>query len=307
MRTIQEVGSEILNNQPKPFYIFGGTEYGIKKKYLSMLAAHYNNRVVEIGSMAEIISTMSTKHIIPLEPSLYICRYDDAFVSTLSEVVANKIQSLKIIGTVVCLYENEKQVAKLDKYLPNYIVRIDDVNVQFKIKYLHGDFPNLPDRLIDLAAEVGKDYNDAQNMCACMSSVTPEELFALSDAQIATLFGKSEGSTEDAIKEGIASKNFSYLANLIKNYSDVDNLYYTTLSTMLELDKITTNSYASSPLRAYAKRWTKQDIYNMFMNTYDELIKSRTYSVDIHNSLLYLFSLLKFQPILGVEDMRGDL
>ena len=28
MRTIQEVGTEILNNEPKSFYVFSGSEYG---------------------------------------------------------------------------------------------------------------------------------------------------------------------------------------------------------------------------------------------------------------------------------------
>lgn len=305
MRTIQEVGSEILNNNPKSFYIFGGTEYGIKKKYLSMLAQHYNDNVIEIQSFAELINTMSTKHIIPLKPALYICRYDENLVSTLTEVVASKIKSLKIIGTAVCLYENEKHLAKLDKFLPNYTVRIDAVSLQFKVKYLHTDFPHLPDKLINLAAQYANDYNDAQNMCACMSAVAPEELFALPDKAIMKLFGKLDISTEDQIKVGIASRNFTYLNQLIQNYTEVDGVYYTILSTMLELDKITSNTQASSNLREYAKRWTKEDIYNMFMNTYEELKKSRTYSTDISNSLIYLFSLLKFQTVPSVEAMEA--
>lgn len=306
MRTIQEVGSEILNNQPKSFYVFGGSEYGIKKKYLSMLKNHYEGRAVEINSMTEMVSMMSTKHIIPLQPSLYICRYDEAFINMLTEVVAAKIKALKIVGTVVCLYENEKHIAKIDKYLPDYVVRIDDVNIQFKIKYLHSDFPHLPDRLINLAAQSAANYGDAQNMCACMTVVAPEELFSLSDKELAKLFGKSEDSTEDAIKQGIASRNFTHLIKLLDIYPDLDNLYYTILATMIELDKVTTNSYVTSPLREYAKRWTKEDIYNMFMNTYSELMKSRTYNVDIENSLIYLFSLLKFQVVPDVDAMGGE-
>lgn len=304
MRPIQDVGSEILTNNPRPFYIFGGTEYGIKCRYLSILQAYYHNEYVEINSVSDIINTMSTKHIIPLKPTLYVCRYDESFVSALNESLASKIKSLKIIGTVVCLYEAEKHITKLDKYLPDYVVRIDSVSLQHMIRYLHSDFPGLPDKLIEIAATSAKNYGDAQNMCRCMRTIPPEELFSLSDVQVMQLFGKSTQTSEDDIKLGIASRNLSHLLRLLDNYSELDNIYYTILSTMVELDKITSNTYASSPLREYAKRWTKEDIYNLFMLTYEELKKSRTYSTNTYNSLLYLFSMLKFQTVPSVEAME---
>ena len=41
MLSIQDVGTEILNNNPGKFYIFGGTEYGIKCKYFDIIMTHY--------------------------------------------------------------------------------------------------------------------------------------------------------------------------------------------------------------------------------------------------------------------------
>ena len=37
MLTIQDLGTSILNDNPNKFYIFGGNEYGIKERYLSIL------------------------------------------------------------------------------------------------------------------------------------------------------------------------------------------------------------------------------------------------------------------------------
>jgi hypothetical protein len=216
-----------------------------------------------------------------------------------------KLKSLKIIGTLVCLYEADKHVTKLDKFLSDYIVRLDDVSLQFKIKYLHNDFPHLPDRLINLAAQYGDNYGDAQSMCACMSVIAPEKLFALSDDGIIDLFGKSKETSEDMIRVGIASRNFQYLAKVLDQLDNLDATFYTILSTMLELEKLLHNSYTESPLRQYVKRWTAQDIYNMFMNTYEALRKSRsTVNCDLYYLLLYLFSLLKFQQIPAVEEME---
>lgn len=299
MRTIQEVGTEILNNEPKSFYVFGGSEYGIKLKYLDILKQHYGDAVVETSSMQEIISLFSTKHFIPLKPTLYIVRYDEEFVSSLNESSANKLKSLKIIGTVICLYESSKSITKLDKFLPDNVVQIDNINKQFIVKYLHSDFPNLPDKLINLAANYSENYGDAQHICACMQTIPVESLFALSDKEIAKLFGKQDIASEKDLKVGIASRNFSYLIKLTDQYEDVDSIFYIILNTMLEIEKILTNKYAQSDIREYEKRWTLEDMYNMFMNTYEMIRKSRSsqYSGNTKDNLVYLFSLLKFEKV----------
>ena len=111
MLTIQEVGTEILGNTPKKFYIFGGTEYGIKCKYIDIMKEHYG-KFKECQSVNEIIKLMSTRHFIPLEPTLYIIRYDEEFLSSLSDDTEKQIDKLNIVGTVVCIYELDKHVVK---------------------------------------------------------------------------------------------------------------------------------------------------------------------------------------------------
>ena len=54
----------------------------------------------------------------------------------------------------------------------------------------------------------------------------------------------------------------------------------------------------------YAKFWTLEDVYNMFMITYDELKKSRTISTDKYSSAVYLISLLQLQKIPSLEVMK---
>lgn len=305
MRTIQEVGTEILNNEPKSFYVFSGSEYGIKNKYIEILSELYGE-VHEVPDVQSVLTLMNQKHFIPLKPALYIVRYDDAFLSSLNADTQHKISSTKIIGTIVCIYDSSsKGVAKLDKFIPDYSVNIDSVDRLFVVKYLHSDFPALPDRLIELSAKMSENYGDAQNICRSMSLADLESLFALSDEDIIKLFGKQHLSKESDIKKGIAARNFSYLMSQIENYpDDLDSIFYTILSTLLELEKIKLNKYAESNLREYAKQWTFQDIYNMFMNTYSELKKSRSYANNVSASLTYLFALLKFSEIPDVEVMQ---
>lgn len=306
MLTIQDVGTEILNNKPGKFYIFGGSEYGIKCKYLSILKDHYGS-MNEYQSVKDLINIMSTNHIIPLDPTLYVVRYDEEFVSEISEEYAKRIESANIIGTIVCIYEADKHITKLAKYLPNHTVKIDAVNTVYKEKYLKSDFPNMSEKFIQLSAKYGLDYADAKNMCESMSKVPQEDLFALTDSQILSLFGKTKLCTDDDIKVAIAAKNYKYLVHAIEIYNDdLEKIMYDILSTMLEMEKLVTNSRTQSDFQKYKDSWMEYDIRNMFINTYEEIKKLRTYASDVKSSLLYLFGILNYRSIPTFEYMESD-
>ena len=107
---------------------------------------------------------MQKKHIIPIQPKLYVIRYDDNFISSLDAQSEYTIKNLNIIGTVVCIYEDDKHQSKLDKYLSNYTVQIPSVDIRFMTKYLHDDFPKLSDNVIDIVCNITSNYNIAYNM-----------------------------------------------------------------------------------------------------------------------------------------------
>lgn len=304
MRSIQEVGNEILSGHPKDFYIFAGKEYGVKCSYLRTLEKHYGHRV-ECASVDEVLNSMRTKSLIPKIPTLYIVRYDDAFVSTLSDATARHIESCKIVGTIVCLYEQPKQVSKLDKYLKDYIVSIDAVSPRFLNMYLHSDFPSMPDRLINIAEKCGANYGHARNILQSMTYADANELASMSDAEISKLFGCTPSASSDLIRQGIASRNFVYLNSLLGSYEgDADSIMYTILATMIELDSIMDRPRKESDLRPYVKRWSRQDVYYMFVATYNELKQLRSLSVsDPFNSVVFLFSLLQFPRIPNTEEL----
>lgn len=306
MVTIQDIGLQILGDNPGKFYVFGGSEYGIKEKYISILKDKYGNQV-EATSVKDVVDMLSKKHIIPLQPAVYVIRYDEGFVSEISELLASKINKLKFDGTIVCLYEASKHINKIDKYLPQVTVSIDAVSPQFVAKYLRSDFPTLADRFINIAVQHGDNYNQARNMCRCMNTVSEESLSSMSDDDIAALFGCSDVSTEAHIRIGVASKQFKYLIDTVENYEDDgDRILYAILQTMIELDKVLDNNRIQSDIKEYAKYWTREDVYHMFMNTYSELKKRRSSTTyDIQLSLVYLFGLLKFKPIPSPEVMNS--
>lgn len=307
MLSIQELGTQILGGAPGKFYILGGTEYGIKKKYIDILTQHYSGNYNFADTVDEVLGLMGKKHLIPLKPAVYVVRYDESFVASVNENTSKRIQNLNIIGTIVCLYENSKHLTKLEKYLPDYTSIIDAVSPQFILKYLKADFPNLPDKYLKIAVDATNDYNRSRNMCRCMAFASPQVLGSLPDSEIVKMFGCYDNSTEVQIRKGVAAKQFKYLIDLSEKYpDDADRILYTILQTMIELDKALDNKHAQSDVREYVKNWTREDIYYMFMNTYNELSKLRSLSsYDVQNSLVYLFGLLKFQRIPSPEVMNS--
>lgn len=304
MISIQDVGKQVLSGNPLKFYAMVGTEYGIKDKYIQVMRDHYGE-CIEATSVSAILNMMKTRHIIPLKPTLYVVRYDEEFISSLNESTQPLIKSTNIVGTIVCIYEQTKHSKKLSKYLSEYTVSVDAVSPQFVQKYLHSDFPNLPDRFISLAVKISDNYGHAKQICRGMSAVSVNSLYQLTDINISKIFGYKDTSTENQIRKGVASRNFNYLISVVNTYpDDADRILYSILSTMIELDKILDNSHVNSDIKQYANRWTRPDVYYMFMNTYLELQRLRSASItDSMNSVIYLIALLTFKNIPAPEVM----
>lgn len=297
MRSIQEVGMEIFSRSPSKFYVFCGCEYGVKLNYIQKLVDYYDGHYESYEHVQDVIDIMKVKRIIPLVPSVYVIRYDDEFLSSLNDKTETYIRSCNIIGTIVCLYENPKSLSKIDKYLGNYAVSIDTVSPQFVKKYLHTDFAGVADKLVDIAVECGSNYYQSKLICAALKSVDPSEILKQDVTTIYKLFGHESQSTESMLRLGIAARDFKYCMKVLDDYTNYDNIYYTILQTIIEIDKCLSSKYGQSDVQKYAKKWSSEDIYNMFDITYSELKRSRSMTTDIYSSIVYLLSLLVFKPI----------
>lgn len=295
-----------MSDSPKSLYIVGGSEYGIKDKYIGILAKFYGT-MKSYPSVSDLVDFLSVKHLISVPPTLYVVRYDESFVSSVNAAMAQKIKSLKFKGTIFCVYDNQKHTDKLDKFFPDNTCVITAVNPKFIEKYLHSDFPKLDDRSIRVATAYSTSYGHARTICKSMMHCNPASLARMTEGQLAKLFGCTDASTESDIQKAIASRNFITACKLLDVYEgNFDNLIYTILQTMIEIEKVLSSKYASSELKEYAKFWKFEDVYNMFMNTYAELDKLRSNtSTDVKSSLIYLFGLFTFKDVPSLEVMQS--
>ena len=303
MLSIQEVGSRILSDHPDNFYVFLGSEYGIKNTYLKHLKTYYGS-YKEVDKMSDILKLFSTKRLIPLEPKLYIVRYDDEFLNTLDNKMSLKIASLDISGTIVCIYESDKASSKIKKYLPDYAVSIDEVAPSYLLKYLKSEFDIIPDSVLRDVVLLGTNYQDCINMCMSLSGLSSSTIHNLSKQTIADMLGKSSSYNESKFKIMVMNRNYIGMMNSIDlDDMNYDSCIYAIMSSMIELEKVLTGSKVSDSYRKYSEIWDLRSVYNLFMNCYDQVVRLRYSGMDPKYSLLYLASLLRFRDIPSMEDM----
>jgi len=300
MLSIQDLGLSILGDTPKNFYILGGSEYGIKDKYIEILTTKVGGKI-EYDTVMEVVSLMSKHHIIPLKPQVYVVRYDKAFISQATKEMANRISHLRIVGTLVLIYEDDKDLAKLDKVFPDNTASVDSIDIKHMSKYLKSDFPDLDSRSIEYAAKHSSNYFQAKNICRCLNLIQGKVL--LTERQIMSLFDIKLSYSETDIQVAIASRNFNALAYITDHYEgDLQTILYLILRVMIEMDKIQSSKYSNSPLKEYAKKWTRADIYYMFNHTYEAIKALRNgYTVEVSDLIMYLGALMMFK---NIPDLR---
>lgn len=302
---IRIAGQEILTGHPGPFYVFLGSEYGIKSKYLQSLKAHYGE-LKEADKVSDLLSLFNSRHLVPLKPMVYVVRYDDEFISVLNAEMSKRIASAKIIGTIVCIYESDKASTKCDKFLGDWAVDFQPVSPVYIKKYLQTDFKTLPESLVDFAVKCSTSYMNANSICHCLS-LSIDSATKQPESSLAKLFAVESEATELQLQAGIASRNFAYLMSILDSFeANLDGVIYAILNTMIQLDRHLSEPYYKSPLKSYSKGWNHEMVYNMFMNTYDVLLKSRSMtSVNMKDLIVYLFALLQYAKIPSVDEMRG--
>lgn len=298
MRSIQDVGTEILKKEVKALYIFGGPEYGIKMKYIDMIKPIYKE-YIELTSMIELLSSLNSKSLIPRPQTLYVIRYDEEFVSKLDAKLAQKIKATKIPGTIIMIYDNDKHITKLDKLLPEYTVMISKVDNRFVFKYLQGDFPELNEEYLKLATHLCNDYNEGRLLCNSISMMDKNILQNLSSTELSTILGKSQSISETLIKASIGTKSMKLICDILEKDSEYDSILYTMLSSFLDLEKSLNGG--KSDMDQYKSYWTLENVYNMFIHTFNTLSKLRSMNINAKDQIVFLFALMQLKNIPSYE------
>lgn len=294
MITIQEFGTSVMNKDLKTLYIMCGCEYGVKHRYIQMISDIYNGRCIEYETLESVLDLMKVKRIIPLQPSLYIVRYDDSILQN-GEKLAKRVSSTKIIGTVIVLFESESAAGKCGKWFPDNTVTFDSVDPKFVKRYLKNDYPNIPDNTIDSVLSITTKYADASNICNCLSYIE-HDLALITDSDIRKTFTTNDVISIDNFKFGFAARDSAYCMRFLSSYTgQIDQVIYAALNALLEVEKCLSYKNAKSWASRYAKSWSINDIMSMFNNLYGILRESRSdSSYNTECALLCAIALMRF-------------
>ena len=131
----------------------------------------------------------------------------------------------------------------------------------------------------------------------------------MNEGQVKYLFGLDTTYKESDVMAAIANRDFASLVYMSEHFEgDVQNILYTILRTMIELDKCLDNKYTQSPLQKASKLWTRYDVYWMFNHTYNALKQLRSgYSADPEIYITYLAAILRFKQIPSLQALGDPL
>ena len=264
----------------------------MKSEYISALKRHYG-ACTEYSSMLRLIDFFKVKQLIPPSPAVYVIRYDDEFAKALSEIVADQIAKLNIIGTIVCIYDDKKHESAMEKYLPDYTVTVEDMHPRFIKKHLIARFPDRMHGFIESADFSGMSYGEALNLVTSAEYLSDSDLDRPQDVFNELACQRPHTPAEFSVL--FADKDFSACADIISSYNEnPTELYYAMCNALLGIENVLSCEWKakSSPYYVSAKKWSIGDVKTVFGYVYDELKRSRTTGVtNGTDSLLYLLEL----------------
>ena len=290
-----------MQQNPRKFYVFCGDEYGVKKKYLDIIAKIYSGRKVEMESVDKVLKMMSVKKLIPLEPTLYIVRYDDTFLKDLDKY-SSKISKTKIIGTIVVIYDTETAENRCNKCIPDNLVIFEPVDTKFIFKYLKNDFPELEDSVVNTVLNTVHDYISAYNICYSLNNTDRNIRVCLDEDTIRKTFCYDQSVNIELIKYGIAARDARYCFNLLYQYDGAsDAVVYQILNALLEVEKCLVYKKGGSYAMKHISSWNIYDVQSMFQNLYELLIKSRlSGTFDLMHGIECVIASMSYSPIMKI-------
>ena len=298
MLSIQEGAKEIYSDSPKSVYFLTGPEYGVKKQYIDVLAKHYDGLIENQSNFADLIETFSKKSLIPRPNKVYVIRYDKDFISKIDE----NILKLNIPGTILGIYEDDSDEAKLDKKFPKNTLRINRLSKNIMSKHLSKQFEGIPSTLIETISSITDDFYKAQLVCQSLMNLSSDMLHSISKSEVKSLFGYNNQYDTSRFKDAILHRNFKAAINEIDAFEgDLSLLLYDILSVFINISKILDkpeyNSYnPSNQDPDFAKNWNIYSVKRMYDIAYEQLEMLRNYSsYSPYVSLIYICSLLKFE------------
>lgn len=299
MRELLDTVKTILSDTPDRLYILTGGEYGCKRSYLNSLARTYGGNIKEIESIGRLIRSLSKPTLIPSPKTLYISRYDKEFLSSLNADVSKELTELNIPGTLVCLYETDKDESKLDKFLPDYVTRINPMSQEVLKKHLKNEFEDVSEIYHDFILEITSDYYEATLICQSLRILTYTNVInSLTKSDLYSIFIGPTHATDSLFKTAVAARDVNTCMRVVERYEgQKDSLIYCYLSSLLEVYKCLTSKWnVDSYAQMFVKLWDRESVLRAYSNAYTQLKKLRdnsTYSIDV--ALNYLAMQLAFK------------
>lgn len=158
MKKLEDLKTELLNDQVNSFYVFYGEDYGIRRHYIQKISTYFKQ--VRYLDNCELITnlTMSKslfriKQLLIVHSDLEFCRQSETFINTF-------IHRLGTDYTVILVYEEPLENTTLFKKFGDYITYFPVVQDAIAKEFVESELNLFNDSIENLAYDCGNVYNN---------------------------------------------------------------------------------------------------------------------------------------------------
>lgn len=156
MRKLENLKQDILDGKIDNFYVFYGTDFGIRKHYIEQIKKSFNGKGKYLEDCTKIQANSKSTSLFNSNKQLYIVYNDIEFAESKSSNIDKFIKNLTK-DTVILVYEEALSSSNLFKNFDKYITEFPEVQANIGKEFVKSEV-----NLLDVDAEA-LSYNCKNN------------------------------------------------------------------------------------------------------------------------------------------------
>ena len=158
MRKLEDLKRDILANKIENFYVFYGSDFGIRKHYIEQIKKSFNGKAKYMEACDKIQVSSKSTSLFDTGKQLYLVYNDVDFANSKSNVIDDFISKITD-DTVILIYEEALDGSNLFKDFEQYITNFPEVQSNIGKEFVNSEVTLLEADAEELAFNCKNNYN----------------------------------------------------------------------------------------------------------------------------------------------------
>lgn len=157
MKKLEDLKTEIMNNQINNFYVFFGDDYGIRKHYINKISESFK-KVSYLNTCEDVFAILKSKNLFNIKQLLVV--YDDLDFAKSSQTNIQSLISKLTDYTCILIYDSSFTSSTLYKMFGDYITEFQAVQTGIAKEFIQDEISLIDTDVEELAYNCDNLYNN---------------------------------------------------------------------------------------------------------------------------------------------------